>query len=157
MTEKKISQLTQANAINSEDRVLLNQNGETKTAPFSALSSKLNPTIINNLTSTSTTSVLSANQGKVLKDKFDAIATKTADISNGSLGDYTIYEPPHASNEWVTDSTGKILNVTAEDICDLFYNNYLGSNSNGITVTKTILGKDQSNTYNIYVDTTINV
>ena len=42
MTEKKISQLTQANAINSEDRVLLNQNGETKTAPFSALSSKLN-------------------------------------------------------------------------------------------------------------------
>ena len=43
MTEKKISQLTQANAINSEDRVLLNQNGETKTAPFSALSSKLNP------------------------------------------------------------------------------------------------------------------
>ena len=90
MTEKKISQLTQANAINSEDRVLLNQNGETKTAPFSALSSKLNPTIIDNLTSTSTISALSAKQGKVLKDKFDAIATKTSDISNGSLGDYTI-------------------------------------------------------------------
>ena len=145
MNKRKISELTQASNINSEDRVLLNQNGETKTTPFSALSSKLNPTIINNLTSTSTTSALSAKQGKVLKDKFDAIATKTADISNGVLGDYTIYEPPLASNEWVTDTTGKILDVSAEDICNLFYNNYLGTNSNGITVTKTILGKDQSN------------
>lgn len=150
MNKRKISELTQASNINSEDRVLLNQNGETKTTPFSALSSKLNPTIINNLTNTSTTSALSANQGKILKDKFDAIATKTADISNGALGDYTIYEPPLASNEWVTDATGKILDVSAEDICNLFYNNYLGTNSNGITVTKTILGKDQSNTYNIY-------
>lgn len=97
MTEKKISQLAQVNAINSEDRVLLNQNGETKTAPFSALSSKLNPTIIDNLTSTSTISALSAKQGKVLKDKFDAIATKTAD-NTITLRDYIISLEQRVSN-----------------------------------------------------------
>ena len=57
MNKRKISELTQASNINSEDRVLLNQNGETKTTPFSALSSKLNPTIINNLTKSSAVSV----------------------------------------------------------------------------------------------------
>lgn len=60
------------------------------------------------------------------------------------------YEPTDVPNTWVTDDSGKVLDVDTEAFYDLFYDPYVGTNSDGYTVVKTELGKDQSNTYPIY-------
>ena len=82
MADTKISELTQTTSINSSDVIVINQNGETKTA---AVSTFPTTTIVDNVTSTSTTSALSANQGKILNDIATTLESKTADISNMSL------------------------------------------------------------------------
>ena len=87
MADKKISELTQTTSINSSDVIVINQNGETKTA---AVSTFPTTTIVDNVTSTSTTSALSANQGKILNDIATTLESKTADISNMSLRDYVL-------------------------------------------------------------------
>ena len=87
MADKKISELTQTTSINSSDVIVINQNGETKTA---AVSTFPTTTIVDNVTSTSTTSALSANQGKILNDIATTLGSKTADISNMSLRDYVL-------------------------------------------------------------------
>lgn len=54
------------------------------------------PTVVNNLTSTSTTNALSAYQGKVLLDRMVTLETKVNDMKvivdklNNNLGDLTI-------------------------------------------------------------------
>lgn len=61
-----------------------------------------------------------------------------------------VYEPQKISNQWVTDSTGRILDMTSSQFLDLFYNPYVGkTNELSITVSKTSLGNDQSGTYQI--------
>ena len=87
MADTKISELTQTTSINSSDVIVINQNGETKTA---AVSTFPTTTIVDNVTSTSTTSALSANQGKILNDIATTLESKTADISNMSLRDYVL-------------------------------------------------------------------
>ena len=87
MADKKISELTQTTSINSSDVIVINQNGETKTAAVSTFPAT---TIVDNVTSTSTTSALSANQGKILNDIATTLESKTADISNMSLRDYVL-------------------------------------------------------------------
>ena len=62
----------------------------------------------------------------------------------------TIFEFDPAPNDWVTDSTGKVLDVSTEDFYDLFYNTWVGNHADGFTVTKTQLGMDQSGHYPIY-------
>ena len=73
----------------------------------------------------------------------DILASETEDID-------TIFEFDSAPNDWVTDSTGKVLDVSTEDFYDLFYNNWVGNHADGFTVTKTQLGMDQSGQYPIY-------
>lgn len=73
----------------------------------------------------------------------DILTTKTQSID-------AIFEFDPAPNDWVTDSTGKVLNVSTEDFYDLFYNNWVGKHADGFTVTKTQLGMDQSGQYPIY-------
>lgn len=73
----------------------------------------------------------------------DILASETEDID-------TIFEFDSAPNDWVTDSTGKVLDVSTEDFYDLFYNNWVGNHADGFTVTKTQLGMDQSGRYPIY-------
>ena len=73
----------------------------------------------------------------------DILTSKTEDID-------TIFEFESAPNTWVTDSTGKVLNVSTDDFYDLFYNTWVGKHADGFTVTKTQLGMDQSGQYPIY-------
>ena len=87
MADRKISELTQTTSINSSDIIVINQNGETKTA---AVSTFPTTTIVDDVASTSTTSALSANQGKILNDIATTLESKTADISNMSLRDYVL-------------------------------------------------------------------
>ena len=87
MADTKISELTQTTSINSSDVIVINQNGETKTA---AVSTFPTTTIVDDVASTSTTSALSANQGKILNDIATTLESKTADISNMSLRDYVL-------------------------------------------------------------------
>ena len=87
MADRKISELTQTTSINSSDIIVINQNGETKTA---AVSTFPTTTIVDDVASTSTTSGLSANQGKILNDIATTLENKTADISNMSLRDYVL-------------------------------------------------------------------
>lgn len=72
-------------ALGAKDSFLVNKN--TGILVSGSKGSLLNSgDVINNLTSTSTTAPLSANQGKVLKDLIDAIVvpTKTSDLTNDS-------------------------------------------------------------------------
>ena len=73
----------------------------------------------------------------------DILTSKTQSID-------TIFEFDSAPNDWVTDSTGRVLDVSSEDFYDLFYNNWVGNHPDGFTVTKTQLGMDQSGQYPIY-------
>lgn len=62
-----------------------------------------------------------------------------------------IYEFTPFSKDYATqEKTPKVLDITDESFLDTFYNKYLGYNSNGVFVGKRILGKDTSNTYNLY-------
>lgn len=73
----------------------------------------------------------------------DILTSKTQSID-------TIFEFDSAPNDWVTDSTGRVLDVSTDDFYDLFYNNWVGNHPDGFTVTKTQLGVDQSGQYPIY-------
>lgn len=74
---------------------------------------------------------------------------------SGALVDYVngeeLFDPPVASNEWVTDlATGRILNISTSAFLARFYDPLVGTHANGYTVTKTSRGKDQSGTLDIY-------
>ena len=73
----------------------------------------------------------------------DILVSSTEDIS-------PIFEFDSAPDDWVTDSTGKVLDVSTDDFYDLFYNTWVGNHADGFTVTKTQLGMDQSGQYPIY-------
>lgn len=61
-----------------------------------------------------------------------------------------LLDVPLASNEWRTDQSGIVLNMSTDQFYDLFYNPYVGSQSDGYEVKKNILGYDQSGLYPIY-------
>ena len=73
----------------------------------------------------------------------DILVSSTEDIS-------PIFEFDSAPDDWVTDSTGKVLDVSTDDFYDLFYNTWVGGHLDGFIVTKTQLGMDQSGQYPIY-------
>lgn len=65
------------------------------------------------------------------------------------LTDVEIYEPPTASNTFATDATGRILDVTSAEFEASFYEAHIGTHFDGLTVTKQVLGLDESGTYEI--------
>ena len=84
----------------------------------------------------------SATSGKIpLLSNILTSATETID---------TIFEFDSAPNDWVTDSTGRVLDVSTEDFYNLFYNKWVGNHADGFSVTRTQLGMDQSEQYPIY-------
>ena len=83
------------------------------------------------------------------------------DINGNQIGSTNAmpnYDLIHTFSAFATDyaTTGttiaaqKILNISSDEFLDTFYDRYLGYNTNGVFVGKTILGKDTSNTYDIY-------
>jgi hypothetical protein len=85
--------------------------------------------------------------GKAAFDQLTGIMGKTTEILSTN---FTLYEPPTASNQWVTDGTGKVLNMNTTQFLALFYDPSVGTQSDGLTVTKRSLGKDQSGLYDLY-------
>lgn len=78
-------------------------------------------------------------------------------INNGisldnSINDINvIYEFPKASDEWVTDSSNKKLDITTNQFLEMFYDKWLGYHiEDGLRVNKKSLGKDTSGQYDIY-------
>lgn len=85
-------------------------------------------------------------------DNFDEQLDKNTNLINNyslALSQYNVFEPPIASDEWKTEASGRILNMTSKEFLEKFYDIYVGSN-NGYTVIKNLLGKDQSGAYDIY-------
>lgn len=106
--------------------------------------------IVNNFTTeqTDTEIILKYGNTTILTIPLNSLTpTEKAELLSSNL---CFYEPTDVPNTWVTDSTGKVLNVDTEAFYDLFYDPYIGTNLDGYTVTKTELGKDQSNTYPLY-------
>lgn len=70
------------------------------------------------------------------------------------LVSYSIFDPTNAPDNYISgNSSGKrgdILDVNTSQFLELFYDDYLEHPPEGVTVTKTSIGKDQSNTYDIY-------
>lgn len=72
--------------------------------------------------------------------------------SNGNTSvklDY--WKTPEQPDTWKdSDGSGKNFPMNAETFLSTFYDNYIGTQTDGYKVTKTSLGKDQTNTYDIY-------
>ncbi|VFA67091.1 Zinc carboxypeptidase [Enterococcus saccharolyticus] len=60
-----------------------------------------------------------------------------------------IYEPKNIPNTWVTDASGRVLNISTSEFFELFFNKHIGTNEMGITVKKNYLGFDESGTYQL--------
>jgi len=71
-------------------------------------------------------------------------------VASFILGNFDLYDPPTAPSEYVTDATGKVLNITDAQFLSTFYDGFVGTQTDGMVVTKTSLGMDESNTYHIY-------
>ena len=122
---------------------------ENKTWSSSKISSQFKD-IANNFTTeqTDTEIILKYGNTTILTIPLNNLTpTEKAELLSSNL---CFYEPTDVPNTWVTDSTGKVLTVDTEAFYDLFYDPYVGTNSDGYIVTKTELGKDQSNTYPLY-------
>lgn len=84
------------------------------------------------------------NTGSTRMPKLNNVLTSSTKEIN------LIYEMQPASNQYVTDSSGKILNISSDQFLDLYYDRYVGKHADGLVVNKTDLGKDESGLYNIY-------
>jgi len=62
------------------------------------------------------------------------------------LSDFPIdfFEPPTQTNAYANTQMGE------KEFLDTFYNLYVGTHSDGYTVTRTVVGRDESDTYNLY-------
>lgn len=129
--------------------LVVDETGKSNTTKFNEISSQFKD-IANLFTTeqTDTEIILKYGNTIILTVPLSGLTpTEKAELLSSNL---CFYEPTDVPNTWVTDSTGKVLNVDTEAFYDLFYDPYVGTNSDGYTVTKTELGKDQSNTYPLY-------
>lgn len=60
-----------------------------------------------------------------------------------------IYDFPQQTDAYATETKGA-LNISSDEFLDLYYNTWVGKHRNGYTVSKRSIGKDQSNTYDMY-------
>jgi hypothetical protein len=63
---------------------------------------------------------------------------------------YTLFESPTIADTWACKKGPRILEMTSDEFLSTFYDAYIGTNSDGYTVTKTALGKDETQTYTIH-------
>lgn len=87
---------------------------------------------------------------------FQTMATNIGNISSKNINvegftEYTVFETDEAiPDTWIGTNGGKDLVLSSNDFLSTFYDNLVPSNSDYGTVTKTALGKDESQTYTIY-------
>lgn len=99
--------------------------------------------VVNNLESDSTTAALSAAQGKVLNTQYKDIANEIKNLNyNYDLSFTEVPTQPSYNDEY--------LSWTSEDFFAKFYDGFVENSNDNYKVIKTLLGKDTSNTYNIY-------
>lgn len=80
------------------------------------------------------------------------------DINGNEIDDFAVmpdFELIYTFSAFATDystnvSTPRVLDITSDSFLNTFYDRYLGYNSNDVFVGKTALGKDTSNTYDVY-------
>lgn len=58
----------------------------------------------------------------------------------------------HTFSAFATDysASGRTLNISSDTFLETFYDRYIGQNENGVWVGKKALGKDTSNTYDVF-------
>lgn len=99
--------------------------------------------VVNNLESDSTTAALSAAQGKALNTQYKDIANEIKNLNyNYDLSFTEVPTQPSYNDEY--------LSWTSEDFFAKFYDGFVENSNDNYKVIKTLLGKDTSNTYNIY-------
>ena len=70
-------------------------------------------------------------------------------VTPGFIGNETFYEFDDIGNDYMTNSDNKTLEITSIDFLQQFYDIYVGEHD-GLTVTKNIIGYDNTNTYPVY-------
>ena len=87
---------------------------------------------------------------------FQTMATNIKNINSKNINvegftAYTLFETDeNIPNTWIGANGGKDLVLSSDDFLNTFYDNLVATNSDYGTVTKTALGKDESQTYTIY-------
>ena len=91
-----------------------------------------------------------------IKSDVDELNTQYKEIANKKANGNTLvkldyWTVPEQPDTWKdTSNTGKNLSMDSTTFLSTFYDNYIGTQTDGYKVTKSSLGKDQSNTYDIY-------
>lgn len=95
---------------------------------------------------------LYSKDGEPLNSAYDYAGNLV--YSTKGLLSYSIFEPTNAPSGYVSSNSksnrGDILNVSTAQFLALFYDGFLTNMPSGVAVTKSSIGKDQSNTYDIY-------
>ena len=87
---------------------------------------------------------------------FQTMATNIKNISSANINvegftEYTLFETDEViPDTWIGTNGGKDLVLSSDDFLSTFYDNLVTNNSDYGTITKTALGKDESQTYIIY-------
>ena len=87
---------------------------------------------------------------------FQTMADNIKNISSANINvegftEYTLFETDEAiPDTWIGANNGKNLVLSSDDFLNTFYDNLITNNSDYGTITKTALGKDESQTYTIY-------
>lgn len=87
---------------------------------------------------------------------FQTMATNIKNISSANINvegftEYTLFETDEViPDTWIGTNGGKGLVLSSDDFLSTFYDNLVTNNSDYGTITKTALGKDESQTYTIY-------
>lgn len=87
---------------------------------------------------------------------FQTMATNIKNISSANINvegftEYTLFETDEViPDTWIGTNGGKDLVLSSDDFLSTFYDNLVANNSDYGTITKTALGKDESQTYTIY-------
>ena len=95
---------------------------------------------------------LYSQSGNALDVAYDVNGNEV--YSAGGLIGFDIFEPINAPTNYISanssGSRGDILNVSTSQFLSLAYDDYLTNSPDGVTVTKSSIGKDNSGTYDIY-------
>ena len=87
---------------------------------------------------------------------FQTMANNIKNISSANINvegftTYTLFETDeNIPDTWIGTNGGKGLVLSSDDFLNTFYDNLVTTNNDYGTVTKTALGKDESQTYTIY-------
>ena len=87
---------------------------------------------------------------------FQTMADNIKNISSANINvegftEYTLFETDEViPDTWIGANGGRNLVLSSDDFLNTFYDNLITNNSDYGTITKTALGKDESQTYTIY-------